>query len=291
MAPSNWLIWLKCQPGRGPPEKWRGGQLNCQPVRPAEAVVMSTGETAAHRQLKALALRWALAQGHTAAATEVRLPRSGFRVDVAAYTRAPRGGPARTAVFECKQARADLLKDAHAEAETRRRLDELVARRAKLETLLGEHRPDLRRGETLFPEFAAFDFTGLRHDTYHAVLAEIAACQRHLLGGVKFARMLRYAAADALYLVAEDGIFTEAEIPAGWGLLVRRGEALELVRKPLRLDPPPAARTALLECIAQAATRAVVRTEAPAERRDLAAGTDHSHPAPEFVARPPQFDT
>lgn len=220
---------------------------------------MPAGETAAHARLKQLALDWAAANGFPIAAPEVRLPRSGFRVDVAAYRPARRDAAVATMVFECKQARADLLKDSRAEQPTRHKLAELLARRAKLEEMLGEHRPDLRRGESLFPEFDAFDFSTLRHETYAAVLAEIAQLQARSIHGVKFDRMFRYQAADLLYLVAEDGIFAADEVPAGWGLLVRRDEALVLTRQPVRLLPTPEARSQLLENIALAATRALRR--------------------------------
>lgn len=218
---------------------------------------MAAGETVAHARLKQLALDWAAANGFPIGTAEVRLPHSGFRVDVAAYRPARRSTAAATIVFECKQARADLLKDARAEEPTRWRLAELLARRAKLEALLGEHRPDLRRGETLFPEFDAFDFSLLRHETYAALQAEIAKLQTRSVHGVKFDRMFRYHAADLLYLVAEDGIFAPDEIPVGWGLLVRRNNALALERKPARLEPTPDSRLRLrlLENIALAATR------------------------------------
>jgi hypothetical protein len=61
--------------------------------------------------------------------------------------------------------------------------------------------------------------------------------------------------------VVEDGIFAETEIPAGWGLLVRREEQLILARPPLWLEPVPDARTALLENIALAACRRDRRTD------------------------------
>lgn len=225
---------------------------------------MHRGETARHARLKALALGWAQAQGFAMAATEVRVPRSGYRADVAALGRGPE---ARSVVFECKQARTDLLKDAHAEAATRARLAELLARRRTLEELLAVHRPDLRRGEALWPEYDAWDFSALEHRPYREVLEAIATCQRRVQRGTKFAKMFRYRCADFLYLVVEDDIFAEAEIPAGWGLLVRAPvaagggteETLRLARAPARLDAGPAQRAALLEAIALAATRAVLR--------------------------------
>ena len=158
-------------------------------------------------------------------------------------------------VFECKQARADLLKDAHDDAGTRRKLAALIRRRAELEALITMHRPDLRRGESLFPEYDAWDFGGLEHKAYHGLLAEIATVQGRVLAGTKFSRMLRYCCADFLYLVVEDDIFAEAEIPAGWGLLVRRAEGLELRRKPVVLDAGEEQRRGLLEAIALKATR------------------------------------
>ncbi|HET7536020.1 MAG TPA: hypothetical protein VFJ90_06185, partial [Candidatus Didemnitutus sp.] len=196
---------------------------------------MPAGETAAHADLKRLALQWAAENGFPIGTTEVRLPRSGYRVDAGAYRPARRDRAAATVVFECKQARADLLKDSRAAEPTRDRLAELLTRRAKLEELLGGHRPDLRRGESLFPEFDAFDFSTLRHDGYAEVIEEIATLQRRLLNGIKFEKIRQYRGADMLYLVVEDGIFSEAEIPAGWGLLVRREEKLVLARPPLWL--------------------------------------------------------
>ncbi len=214
------------------------------------------GESNAHSRLKTLALAWAQAHGFALCGVEVRVPRSGYRADVAAIGRGP---AARTALFECKQARSDLLKDAHAEAATRARLLELAERRRALEAMLAVHRPDLRRGEALWPEYDTWDFSALEHRTYRDVLAEIETLQRRVLRGTKFSRLFRYRCADFLYLVVEDGIFAEAEIPAGWGLLVRAGDEVRLARPAAPLEAPPGQRAALLEMIALAGTRAVNR--------------------------------
>jgi hypothetical protein len=214
------------------------------------------GETKSHAELKRLSLAWAQTNGFELCATEVRVPRSGFRADVAACTR---HSEPRTAVFECKQARADLLKDAYAEEATRQKLTELTERRRTLEALLAVHFPDLRRGEALWPEYDTWDFSRLEHRTYRDVLADLDTVQRRVVRGTKFSKMFRYRCADLLYLVVEDGIFAEAEIPAGWGLLVRRGGALENVRRPAGLTSSPTQRYALLQAIAAAGTRAINR--------------------------------
>jgi hypothetical protein len=242
------------------------------------AAVRTSGETENHRRLKALALAWAQTTGFAIAATEVRVPKSGYRADVAAAETAlaarHRGGcdaAPRTAVFECKQARADLLKDARREEEAHRRVDALRARLRTLEELIGGHRPDLRRGESLFPEFDAWDFSGLEHRTHRDVVAELASWEERLRGGAKFSRLWRWRAADYFHLVSEAGIFAEAEIPAGWGLLVRRGDTLELVRKPVWTEPAPDASAAMREAIAVAATRSVRRELGVPPRRNAAA--------------------
>jgi hypothetical protein len=223
---------------------------------------MSTGETENHRQLKVLAAAWARDHGLSIAAAEVRVPKSGYQADVAAYARGGKAGNGRrTAVFECKQARADLLKDARREEEARAKVAELGDRLHKLEELIGGHRPDLRKGEELFPEFEAWDFSGLEHLTHRKVVADLAMWQERLLSGTKFAKLWRWRAADFFYLVSEDGIFAEAEVPAGWGLLVRvRGaegkeDELKLVRPPVWTEASEEQRVALLENIALVATR------------------------------------
>lgn len=219
---------------------------------------MTGGETAAHLRLKRLALEWAQLQGFEIAAPEVRLPKSGYRADVAAC--APRQ-ERRTAIFECKQARADLLKDSRKETEARTRVAELSERLQKLEALIVHHRPDLRCGDSLFPEFDAWNLLGVEHETHRRVVAELATWQDRLMHGTKFSKLLRWCCADFFYLVSEDGIFAAAEVPAGWGLLVRMGESLELRRRPVATAASPQVRLALLENIAVAATRVVNRQQ------------------------------
>ncbi len=208
---------------------------------------MSAGETLRHLQLKQLALAWAAAQGWTWSATEVRVPRSGYRADVVAA--APdEGGP--VAVFECKQSRADLLKDAHAEMAVRTQLADLETRQRELDALLAVHQPGLRRGEALWPEFDTWDFSQLEHRTRGRVVAGLATARRRVADGTKFSRMHRWRCADQLFLVLEENLHAAAELPAGWGVLLRRGDALVPLRAADPLAAAPEQRAALRRALA-----------------------------------------
>ena len=201
--------------------------------------------------MKLLAVGWARANRLSLTGTEVRLPRSAYRADVAAATPRQLGPQAVTAVFECKASRLDFLRDAAVEAATQEKVRALTERLDALNRLIGVHRPDLRRGEELFPEFDCIDLRGNRHATHAAVTKALRAAQVALYEGTKFAKLARWRSANFLYLVMESADLASAhEIPAGWGLLVRRGEDLRCVRPPLRHDVRVEDRIALLERLA-----------------------------------------
>lgn len=228
------------------------------PADPSDLVpataARQAGETAQHRELKRLALEWARSRRLLLAATEVRLPRSNYRADVAAATPRVLAGNAFTAVFECKVSRADFLRDSAPEAGAAEGIVALAKRLDILRALIAGHRPDLRRGEELFPEFDAYDLRGLRHEVHASLTAELQAAQRRFHECTKFARLGRWRAASLLYLVAEEGLFSEHEIPDGWGLLVRRENALVLLNRPCLRDTTADERVALVERIAAVAS-------------------------------------
>ena len=221
-------------------------------------------------------MQWAQQQGYPICGFEVRLPHSNYRADAVAYRpateRLPLPGNGKpphrlvrqpvvgaTAVFECKQARSDFLKDLHTTAETTQRLKALDERRRTLERLLGMHQPSLRKGESLFPEYDSIDISNFEHKTYRKVMREIAMLLSRLYGKTKFDKVARYQCANLCYLVVEDGILRGHEVPLHWGLLVRRGEALTLDRMPVWQDVPVPTRLELLQRIALAGTRRLDR--------------------------------
>ena len=143
-------------------------------------VTNARGETERHSRLKRLAFLWAQAHGYSACAMEVALPQSRYRVDVAAYRLKPKTIGS-TAIFECKQALCDLRRDNCQSDAARQRLETICERRQRLETRLREHYPNLRNGDSLFPEFDLPDFTVIGHRGYSRVLRELRALQNRAL--------------------------------------------------------------------------------------------------------------
>ncbi|HKB91843.1 MAG TPA: hypothetical protein VKC60_15105 [Opitutaceae bacterium] len=219
----------------------------------------SKAESAAHGRLKQLAIAWA--QGHRLGlwGSEVRLPRSSYRADIAAATPSVVSAGAFTAVFECKAYRSDYLRDAAPESATAMEIAELTERLNSLRELIGAHRPDLRRGEELFAAFDCVDLRGLRHETHERITQQLRVAQNKLFNGTKFSKMQRWRSASLLYAVCEPEILQSWELPDGWGLLVRNGDALELKVKPLLNETTPQERIALLERIAASSATRVGR--------------------------------
>jgi hypothetical protein len=224
----------------------------------AEELTTRRGETAAHACLKRLACVWAQAHGYSACALEVSLPHCRFRADVAAFCEHRDGD--RAAIFECKQSLADLQRDNCDSASGRVRLDTVQTRSDVIERNLRVHYPTLRTGESLFPDYDAWDFSQLNHRGYSGVLRNGAALQRRLINCTKFEKLARYRCANLFYLVIAEPLRSFAfEVPCGWGTLVEEGEALVLARKPVWHDVTPENQKRFLRRIAAAATRAINR--------------------------------
>jgi len=218
----------------------------------------ATGETERHARLKRLAFLWAQAQGYSACAMEVSLPKCRYRADVAAYRLAPKR-IATTAIFECKQALCDLRRDNCQSDATRARLETISQRRQLLETRLREHYPNLRNGDSLFPEFDLPDFTAVGHRGYARLLRDLRALQNRLYDCTKFDKLLRYRCANLCFLVLPEKLFRDSEIPIGWGALVENEGTLEVARKPIWHETTAECQLRLLHRIAMAGTRAINR--------------------------------
>jgi hypothetical protein len=213
----------------------------------------TSGESELHRRLKEQTFLWAYDHGFLCSAMEVRAPGSRFRVDVAAI-RLDRGQSESTvAVFECKQSREDFDRDNRRHSELKAKLRALQERRDKLEQLLAVHYPSLRTSDSLFPEWATFDFSAIDHAPYKQTIQKIACIQRQLFENTKFDLMTRYKLGNLHYLVATPGLVAEHEVPLGWGLLEVAGDDLMIEKcAPTRFSGAEMPRW--LERIAKAST-------------------------------------
>lgn len=234
---------------------------------------MPRSESACHLALKSAALRWAQDQGFDVVATEVRIPGSGYRADVIGCETTLRGGPQvkRSAVFECKQSRSDLLKDSRSVQKTLARLGELQQRKAELDRLLGTHYPSLRTSDELFNEFVVpVNAASIGHEGYKSTLRELEKLQRRLFGKTKFDKLLQWQSADLHYLVILEGIIEPFEAPSGWGVLMWDRKTmhpefpsvphLEVVTLPTKCEPAESRRLEMLIGAAKVATREMNRS-------------------------------
>ena len=293
-------------------------------------------ETHTHLQLKRLAHAWLLREGFQAAAPEVRTPIMRYRADVAGHidaephpdhdhtgeatgdqrgaqrilpfdpsaradSRRRRCEP-RTILIECKQARADFLRDTA-------RSDALIDRRARLiekkhaleRDFIPKAEPSLRRGgEFLFSDMERWDFSRARSPAYRALIADIESIDRALYNQTKFFWMAQYRMADRLFLFAPRAMIKPRELPDAWGLIecprrlapsLAHASLSDLADVPLTLrvaprenNTRPGHRSRLLRNIAVAATRAHLRADAspaPAAPRQASPG-----PAPAPLPAP-----
>jgi hypothetical protein len=236
----------------------------------AAGVKSRRGETAQHAWLKRLALIWAQAQGFSACAIEVSLPKCRYRADVAGYRPQPKQIGS-TAVFECKQALCDLRRDNCHRDSARQRLQAICKRRQLLETRLRTHYPSLRNGDSLFPEFDSDNFAAIGHRGYARLSRELRVLQNRLYDCMKFDKLIRYRCANLFFIVLPEQLFRESEVPVGWGALVESNGSLTLARKPIWQDAAAEDRIRLLRRIAMAGTR-VLNRQLEIARDEIAPG-------------------
>ena len=237
---------------------------------------MASSESAAHLELKRLALIWAQANGYPIVACEVSLPNLRFRLDVGAYRPGSRRVVKRdvrqsgnrtvltaalgvTAVFECKASRPDLVRDCRSAVRLIARMKALTERRLALERLLKIHYPSLRKGDGLWPEYETVAFDQAGHLPYRKVVHELTTLSRQLHSQTKMESLMKWQAANLHYLVVEPGVVQEHEIPVGWGLLVRVGGRLELRVRPELRDVDEPTRLTFLHRLAAANLKAANR--------------------------------
>lgn len=109
------------------------------------------------------------------------------------------------------------------------------------------HYPSILKGDSLFQEYHSVDFQRPGHERYQRTLRDIQRLQGRLHANTKFDRLVRWGAANLFWVVADPGIIVGHELPAGWGLLLHRGDGLEVAVKPLLHEVSESERLALMK--------------------------------------------
>ncbi|MFM9958796.1 MAG: hypothetical protein ACKVZJ_12040 [Phycisphaerales bacterium] len=218
----------------------------------------------------------------------------------------------RTVIVECKQSRADFLRDRDNLEALLKARDELEERRRRFAGRVQEAEPHLQstRG-VLFSELGDWDLASSSNPTYRRILRELEKVDERLHGGTKFHRLARYRLADRLYLLAPAGVVKRREVPPGWGLLecskrwgvYRKASLAELSLVEVRISveaprhaSPLRRRERLLRNIAVALTRGAVvesaRTAAGVgERVIIRAPRASSGPRDDLAKAPGLFES
>ena len=140
------------------------------------------------------------------------------------------------------------------------------------------HFPSLRNSESLFPEFDGYRFATAGFEPYEKLTNEIRCLACRLHQQTKFDKLARWQAANLHFVVAEEGTVRVHELPFGWGLLLRRGEELEIAAESIWQATPEEHRFALLLRIAMSGTQAINRAFAIELAANSQGGTGHRRP-------------
>jgi sRNA-binding carbon storage regulator CsrA len=180
----------------------------------------------------------------------------------------------RTVIIECKQSRADFLRDRDNLDALLKAREAMEERRRRFAEKVRETEPHLQSTSgVLFSELGEWNLDASTNPTYRRILRELEKIDERLHGGTKFHRLTRYRLAERLYLLAPAGVVGRREVPPGWGLVecpkrwgaFRRASLVELsgvevhiaVEAPRHVSPLRR-RERLLRNIAVALTRATV---------------------------------
>ncbi len=245
----------------------------------AESALKGENESDGHYQLKRAALAWLHSVGARSIGFEVSVLTSSFermRVDVGAYdhhsiteTRhGPRGGRKRRRIgqadeliaVECKAARADFLKDSRRCEKLEHELGVLDRYRERLEGAIRKRHPHLRARTDLFDEKPVWCYERAGDAEYDRVVKRSAALAERLQRGTKFERLRAARLFHRHWICAAEKVARVSELPAGWGLLVVSEDgAWRVAREAERDDVAEDAHLHVLERLAQAGTRALIR--------------------------------
>ena len=245
-----------------------------EPAAPApEPAVKQSGPPArtVRRRLRRAALRWVTERWQPAGVgvnVVTRITR--YRADVAAFcSRSVRNRndegpgrllvPSRTIIVQCHADREECWPDCGVSEQMLPELRNLKGRLREVEAAIRRNEPGLKTGDTLFEEYAEWNYERSCNPDYHRLRKRINKIEHAVYRGTRFEQIRAAHLADLLYLAVPAGTVTPEELADGWGLpWVEDNLAVRVMLEPEEKDVLAANRTHLVQNIAASASRSVL---------------------------------
>ncbi len=182
------------------------------------------------RNLNRAVLAWVAAQDVSGLARQVPTRTSMFRTGIAAFWSTPVRNcapvgphkvmtPTMTMVVECRMTRDECWPDCSNSEELSPRLREYHERREQLHKQIRKEEPQLRRGDSLFEEYADWNYDDTANMEYHQLKQKIRKLEQFLYKGTRFEHIRKARISDYAYLAVPTGVVKPHELAEGWGLL------------------------------------------------------------------------
>ncbi|MDD5697103.1 MAG: hypothetical protein PHH77_00650 [Victivallaceae bacterium] len=213
-------------------------------------------------KMKQAVLKWLAAQNPSGIATKVATRISRYQVDVAAFWALPAGRRRqveKTVLVEICTDRDHCWPDCSNRAAILEKLRELKAWQAELEKLIEQTEPELRGNDTLFDEYACWDYGKSRNADYHKCRREIEKLQHNLYKGSRLELIRQSQSADFLYVAFPEGAIQAHELIDGIGLLaVKSNLEVKEIKAPEALNCRPENKNLLVQNIAIACRKSLL---------------------------------
>ncbi|OGV66833.1 MAG: hypothetical protein A3K18_30300 [Lentisphaerae bacterium RIFOXYA12_64_32] len=165
----------------------------------------------------------------------------------------------RTVIVQCHTEREDCWPDCIRSKEVLPQLRGYKEQLAQFEEQIRKDEPHLRDSNTLFEEYAEWNYEKSDNRDYHNVKRAIEKMEHSLYHGTKFERIRSAQLADHLYLAVPVNVVLREELADGWGLIwVDDNLNVEVVGEPEDRECLPSNRMHLVQNIGAAAKRATL---------------------------------
>lgn len=167
--------------------------------------------------------------------------------------------PAKTMLIQCYANREECWGDATNSGSLMPSLNRCKEERTRLEDQIRQEEPELKDPNTLFEEYAVWQYDRTRNKRYHQVQREINRLEHASMKGTRFEQVRSADVADELYLAVPAYLIEADELADGWGLLwVYSDLTIEIRRQAVMRNCEPANRHHLIQNIAASASDALL---------------------------------